>query len=298
MAKMGRETEQLYNQLGKSYEESYVENPGQAQIIDIILQRIPPQSKILDVGCGTGRPMAEAFANAGHEVHGIDSSQTMLEIAKSQVKGHFEKHKMTEYNTKTKFDVVLGSFSLFHITCDETYSMIFRFAEWLKPGGLLMVATILADYQVKDRSLFDPSGECVRRYPHTWMNNAYEITEFTRKGWMSMFEKAGLSFEKEVYSPWAATADHQEEVHYLTVVRKTEKETLFGPYPIPSCCGRVRKSNPADILPLSKRLSIDETESILEILNVDTNKRVLDTSIWRRGNRIPYYFSLASSHMQ
>ncbi|KAI9035162.1 uncharacterized protein KD926_004457 [Aspergillus affinis] len=279
---MKEDTEALYNQLGKSYEESYLGNPGQAKILDIILQRIPPHSKILDVGSGTGKPMAHTFAQAGHEVHGIDISETMLEIARSQVKGTFQQCKMTDFKPQTTFDVVLGSFSLFHITCDETESMIYRFAEWLKPGGLLMVATILADYYFKDPKLYDASGECVRHYPQPWMNEMYSCTFYTRKGWMDMFEKAGLTFETEVYSPWAGTKDHLEEEHYLVVARKTEKETLFGPYPLPSSYRGPRKFNAAAVLPLTDRLVFDETEDIISLL--ENNQKVLDTSIWRKAS--------------
>lgn len=277
---MKEDTAALYNELGKSYEESYLENPGQAKILEAILQRIPPHSKVLDVGSGTGKPMAHTFAQAGHEVHGIDISETMVNIARSQVKGTFEKCKMTDYKPQTTFDVVLGSFSLFHITCEETNSMIFRFAEWLKPGGLLMVATILSDYYFKDPKLYDVSGECVRHYPQPWMNETYDCTFFTRTGWMDMFEKAGLTFETEVYSPWAGTKDHLEEVHYLVVVRKKEKETLFGPYPLPSSYRRPRKFNAATVLPMTERLADDETKDILSLL--ENNQKVLDTSKWRK----------------
>ncbi|PLB50861.1 S-adenosyl-L-methionine-dependent methyltransferase [Aspergillus steynii IBT 23096] len=271
---MPSNSEDLYNQLGESYEKSYGDNPGQAKILDIVLQKIPPKSKILDVGCGTGKPMAEGFAQAGHEVHGIDSSQTMIDIARSQVKGHFERCNMTEYKAQTTFDVVLGSFSLFHITRDETYSMIFRFAEWLKPGGLCVMNTVLADYLVKDPKLFDDSGECVRHYPHPWMGNTYDITLFTRTGWIEMFEKAGLTFETEVYAPWPATDQHGEEELYLLVLRKTQKEPLFGPYPLPPSYGGPRKFNAAGVLALAQRMGGNETSRIEELLK--NSKKLLD----------------------
>src|SRR3954454_8647117 len=39
---------------------------------------LPTHSRILDVGCGNGVPIAEALVNAGHRVVGLDSSAGML----------------------------------------------------------------------------------------------------------------------------------------------------------------------------------------------------------------------------
>ena len=40
---------------------------------------LPPGSRILDLGCGNGRPITEALVNAGYRVIGLDSSRGMLE---------------------------------------------------------------------------------------------------------------------------------------------------------------------------------------------------------------------------
>jgi len=40
---------------------------------------LPPGSRILDLGCGNGRPITDALVNAGYRVVGLDSSRGMLE---------------------------------------------------------------------------------------------------------------------------------------------------------------------------------------------------------------------------
>ena len=38
------------------------------------------QAYILDLGCGTGRPISEYFIEQGHQITGVDFSPNMLEI--------------------------------------------------------------------------------------------------------------------------------------------------------------------------------------------------------------------------
>jgi SAM-dependent methyltransferase len=50
----------------------------------LLLPELPaPRARIADLGCGTGSVSA-LFAQAGHEVHGVDQSPRMLEIARAK----------------------------------------------------------------------------------------------------------------------------------------------------------------------------------------------------------------------
>ena len=50
----------------------------------LLLPRLPSaRARIADLGCGTGS-VAALFAEAGHEVHGVDQSPRMLEIARAK----------------------------------------------------------------------------------------------------------------------------------------------------------------------------------------------------------------------
>ncbi len=45
--------------------------------LESVLTRLPPQQRILEVGCGTGRFMRRSL-KGGHKVHGLDPSPEML----------------------------------------------------------------------------------------------------------------------------------------------------------------------------------------------------------------------------
>lgn len=103
---------------------------------------------ILDLGCGTGAH-AYLFCQKGYTVHGIDLSQTMLDIAiqnHGKIAPQFQNHlsfsigNAQDCRVGREFDVVL---SLFHVvsyqtTNTELRSVIANAALHLKSGGVFI----------------------------------------------------------------------------------------------------------------------------------------------------------------
>jgi SAM-dependent methyltransferase len=50
----------------------------EAAYLDLVLRGAPAHAMVLDLGCGTGRPMAEAVLARGHRVVGVDQSRGLL----------------------------------------------------------------------------------------------------------------------------------------------------------------------------------------------------------------------------
>lgn len=55
------------------------------EYLDAILSVAPIGSTILDLGCGTGRPMAEYIVSRGRCVLGVDQSEEMLRLARQKL---------------------------------------------------------------------------------------------------------------------------------------------------------------------------------------------------------------------
>jgi ubiquinone/menaquinone biosynthesis C-methylase UbiE len=53
--------------------------------VDKVLEGLQPGASVLDLGCGTGNPIAKYIAEKGFRVIGVDQSEKMLEIAKKAV---------------------------------------------------------------------------------------------------------------------------------------------------------------------------------------------------------------------
>lgn len=93
---------------------------------------------ILDVGCGGGDDMKWAEGK-GHEVHGIDPSEKMVQLAKSNV-GHPDRVHVGSYESipfpDEYLDMVMGRFSLHYL---EDFSKAYKeITRVLKKGGKLL----------------------------------------------------------------------------------------------------------------------------------------------------------------
>ena len=75
-----------YEEIAPTYNQRYVANPlpQVAATLRALVQDLGPE-RILEVGCGTGRWLAE-LGRAGHAVFGLDLSRAMLSQARSQLK--------------------------------------------------------------------------------------------------------------------------------------------------------------------------------------------------------------------
>ncbi|MBS0286693.1 MAG: class I SAM-dependent methyltransferase [Proteobacteria bacterium] len=124
--------------------------------LDKLIKLIPSQSSILDVGCGSGYPIASYLIEKGFEVTGIDGSQKLLDIAKElcpKMKGVLG--DVRSVTLAEKFDAVVEWWCLFHIPKQEHEMMIHRFSEWLKPKGILEFTSGDAAYEAASSDMLD-----------------------------------------------------------------------------------------------------------------------------------------------
>ena len=123
-------------------DKDYVE---EANYVNSLIKKFGKTSNsILDMGCGTGRH-AELFFSKGYKVHGIDSSEDMLEVAKNRCNNNggdlsFSQSSIQDLDLKRKFDVVT---SLFHVLSyqnkNEDLIKTFKVAkEHLNDGGVFI----------------------------------------------------------------------------------------------------------------------------------------------------------------
>ncbi len=55
---------------------------------DLFIDRLAAGAKVLDLGCGSGRPVARHMAERGLLVTGVDSSPTMISLCRSRLPDH------------------------------------------------------------------------------------------------------------------------------------------------------------------------------------------------------------------
>lgn len=101
---------------------------------------MPEGGRVLDVGCGSGEPIARYFIERGLDLTGVDAAAAMLAIARARYPDARWVHAdMRALDLGEAFDGVIGWHSFFHLTPDEQPPVLARFAAHLKPGGALML---------------------------------------------------------------------------------------------------------------------------------------------------------------
>lgn len=100
---------------------------------------LPPGGAVLDIGCGSGSPIAAHFIEHGFDVVGIDSSAGMIGHCRERFPDHeWIVGDMRELSLGRRFHGLLAWDSFFHLTHEDQRSMFARFAGHAAPGAALM----------------------------------------------------------------------------------------------------------------------------------------------------------------
>ena len=108
---------------------------------EMLVDRLPPGSHVLEIGCGPGIPVAALLA-AHFEVTGVDISQEMVRRAQQHVPaGHFEVVDISVMECDDgSFDAVVAFHSLIHLPRHLHGAIFTRIFGWLSPGGLFVAS--------------------------------------------------------------------------------------------------------------------------------------------------------------
>ncbi|KAL4881334.1 S-adenosyl-L-methionine-dependent methyltransferase [Aspergillus karnatakaensis] len=242
----------LFDGLGARYETAYSSSPNFLTFLSSVITTLPPHSRVLDIGCGTGVPVSSMIASAGHNVHGLDVSGEMVKLARARVKsGTFEKADMRSWSpagAETGFDAAFVVFSLYQVSPAETMKLCYRFGEWIAPGGVLVVGTTPSGWlpSLEDETdnnsegnnglyVEDPTYNAVRHVGKRWMGSRTIETFFSEETWRGMLAGAGFEVEREEYYDFEPQdASHRvTERHHFFVARRKAGVPLLGPYPLP-----------------------------------------------------------------
>lgn len=103
-------------------------------------RRLTENSDILDIGCGTGYPIASYLSKMGHRITGIDISENMIEEAKAlRLKNaDFFVQNIMEYRPQKQFDAVIAFDSIWHVEESRQKELFERISDMLKDGGWLL----------------------------------------------------------------------------------------------------------------------------------------------------------------
>jgi ubiquinone/menaquinone biosynthesis C-methylase UbiE len=129
-----------YSKIARKYHEQRIIYKNNT-LLKKVMKYLPKDSRILDLGCGAGEPVAKILANSGYKVTGIDFAAGMVKLAKKQVpKAKFIKMDMTKLKFKdNSFDAAVSFYAIIHVPREKHAKIYKQLHKILKSGGILFV---------------------------------------------------------------------------------------------------------------------------------------------------------------
>ncbi|MEW2403182.1 class I SAM-dependent methyltransferase [Streptomyces sp. NPDC046862] len=205
---------EAFDAIGNRYDEAFPHKEGQVAAAEWLIGSLPPGSRVLDLGCGTGVPTARRLTEAGFEVVGVDLSGGMIALARENVPtGVFHHMDIADLGPEGpcdlgRFAAVVAFFALLMLPRAEIPLALRTVRHLLVPGGLFALSMVEAD--VDDFSI-------------PFIGRTIRVSGYLRDELREVVEAAGFEIVEEsshTYAP--ATVDVQPEVQiFLRCSRHT-----------------------------------------------------------------------------
>lgn len=129
-----------YNKIAKRYSLSRNQFKN-LKYLEKLNSLLKPNSRILDLGCGAGKPIDEFFINHGHKIIGIDISSEQVKLAKKNIPAGSFKIKDIASLKENEFEVeaVVSFYTIFHLPRKKHQKLFKIINSFLRTDGLLLI---------------------------------------------------------------------------------------------------------------------------------------------------------------
>jgi SAM-dependent methyltransferase len=151
-----------YDVISAEYGDRLFEDEMYRDAFEDWVARLPPGGRVLDVGCGHGAPVVATLLERGFQVTGIDVSDGMLTRARTTYpSATFRNCLPTELTEQETYDGICSFFSLLHTDPIELRVALERIRRALKPGGYLLIGSLLSDVAARNGPIYRFKGQWV-----------------------------------------------------------------------------------------------------------------------------------------
>jgi SAM-dependent methyltransferase len=222
-----------------------LEMDGFTDDIHVFNSLLPPEGRILELGCGTGR-IAGALAGDRRPVTGIDLSPVMVQLALQKQHPHCDYlcMDMTRLAFQAGFDHIIIGYNTLNLLCSKAsiVSCLRECGRHLHPGGTLLLQLFLPakDFIARKKSfqfqIFDRPGggkiikEIIKRYSGS--TKAVHVSERFR------VRPTAHTAENEDYQTSYSIAGYSV-TEWFSLLGETgfTPSTLYGDYSGETFCG-------------------------------------------------------------
>jgi SAM-dependent methyltransferase len=129
----------LYERHAAAWDRARDRGLMERQWLDRFLAPLDKGTDVLDVGCGSGEPIAAYLIAQGCRVSGIDSAPSLIALCRQRFPDHeWTLADMRDLALGRRFDGLIAWHSFFHLVPDDQRAMFEVFARHAAPRALLM----------------------------------------------------------------------------------------------------------------------------------------------------------------
>jgi ubiquinone/menaquinone biosynthesis C-methylase UbiE len=215
------EVEPGYTQWAPSYDGPNPAIASETPIVHAMLEALAP-GDALDAACGTGRHAA-TLAELGHRVIGVDTTESMLAIARDKVPGaDFRTGRLEALPVAdASVDLITCTLALTHV--ERLAPVIAEFARVLRPGGTIVLSDMHPLTTMTGGIAGWPGPDITRGIPFV-LNRTHHVGEY-----VSAFVAAGLTIA-ECLEPRVTESVLQQFPSYALIPDASRQAFFDTPY--------------------------------------------------------------------
>jgi 2-polyprenyl-3-methyl-5-hydroxy-6-metoxy-1,4-benzoquinol methylase len=228
LKKIRRAAEAMYTAEAPLYDEGWAAiDPTHRQLIARFLSLCPPEGRILDAACGTGKYWS-LILDSGRKVHGTDQSTGMLARAHEKFpEASVEEAGLQELNYQEDFDGAICMDAMENVFPEDWPIVLSNLQGAVKPGAYLYFTVELASEKDVERAFTEATelgfpivrGEWTQKGEYHYYPQIKQVKEWLDSAGLAVIEEQSAPFA-ETDSPTEADVNYIGEGYYHVLAQK------------------------------------------------------------------------------
>lgn len=140
-----RSTKEIYERQARHWDDVRLTSLYEKPWLDRFLSVLSPCGRLLNLGCGSGIPVAGYCLGKGYALVGVDYSKTMIELARKHYPdtdwpdADWRVQDITQLSLTGKFDGIYSWDGFFHLSIDQQRAVLPKLSNLVKPQRAIML---------------------------------------------------------------------------------------------------------------------------------------------------------------